>query len=42
MFCQSWCFQEWVGGLNQKRHFDILRDKLGMDVVPKQRGTVMS
>ena len=24
-----------VGGLNWKRHFDILRDKLGMDVAPK-------
>ena len=23
-----------MGGLNRKRHFDLLRDKLGMDVAP--------
>ena len=25
-----------MGGLNRKRHFDFLRDKLDMDVVPKE------
>ena len=25
-----------VGGLNRKRHFDVLRDKLGTDVAPKE------
>ena len=28
-------FQDWVCGLSQKRHFDVLRDKLSMDVAPK-------
>ena len=28
-------FQGWVDGFNGKRHFDVLRDKLGMDVTRK-------
>ena len=31
-----------VCGLKRKRYFDVLRDKLGMDVDSKQHGTVMS
>ena len=29
-------FQGRVGGLNQKRHFDVLRDKFGMGVAPQE------
>ena len=35
IFGHTWRFQGWVGALNQKRHFDILRYKLGMDVALK-------
>ena len=28
-------FQGWVGGLNRRRHFDVLPDKMGRDVAPK-------
>ena len=34
IFAHNWRFQEWVGGLNLKCHFDILREKLGMDITP--------
>ena len=30
----TWRFQGRMGGLNRKRHFDLLRDKLGTDVAP--------
>ena len=29
-FGHTLCFQGWVGGLNQKHHFDILPDRLGI------------
>ena len=35
IFGHTWRFQGWVGGLNQKRYFDILCYKLGMDVALK-------
>ena len=35
IFAHNWRFQGWVGGLNLKCHFDILREKLGMDITPK-------
>ena len=34
IICHTCHFQGWVGGFNQKRHFDVLRDELGMDVAP--------
>ena len=34
--------QEWVGGLNGKFHFDVLCDKLGMDVAPKKNNLTYS
>ena len=33
-FGHTWRFQGCVGELNQKHDFDVLRDKLGMDVAP--------
>ena len=29
---QKYLVKKYLGGLNQKRHFDGLRDRLGMDV----------
>ena len=34
-FRHPWRFQEWVGGLNWKRHLEVLRNKMGMDVAPR-------
>ena len=31
----TWRFQGWDCGLNQKCHFDIFHDKLGIDIAPK-------
>ena len=36
IFGQTWRFQGCVGGMNRKREFDALREKLGLDVAPKQ------
>ena len=36
IFGHTWRFQGRVDGLNRKRHFDVLRDKLGKDAAPKK------
>ena len=41
-FGHSWCFQEWVCGLNQKHHIDVLCDKMGMDVTPNRQQNLVS